>query len=37
MSNIDKQWIAAVRKLERFGYTFAVGDWATIALARRVI
>jgi hypothetical protein len=27
MSNIDKQRIAAVRKLERLGYTFAAGDW----------
>jgi hypothetical protein len=26
MSNIDKQRIAAVRKLEQLGYTFA-GDW----------
>jgi hypothetical protein len=27
MSNIDKQRIAAVRKLEQLGYTFAAGDW----------
>jgi hypothetical protein len=27
MSNIDKQRIAAVRKLEQLGYTFAGGDW----------
>jgi hypothetical protein len=27
MSNIDKQRIAAVRKLECLGYTFAAGDW----------
>jgi hypothetical protein len=27
MSNIDKQRIAAVRKLEQLGYTFADGDW----------
>jgi hypothetical protein len=27
MSNIDKQRIAAVRKLEKLGYTFAVDDW----------
>ena len=27
MSNIDKQRIAAVRKLECLGYTFADGDW----------
>jgi hypothetical protein len=26
MSNIDKQRIAAVRKLEQLGYTFS-GDW----------
>ena len=26
MSNIDKQRVAAVRKLEQLGYTFA-GDW----------
>jgi hypothetical protein len=25
--NIDKQRIAAVRKLELLGYTFAAGDW----------
>ncbi len=27
MSNIDRQRIAAVRKLEQMGYTFADGDW----------
>jgi hypothetical protein len=27
MSTIDKQRIAAVRKLEELGYTFAAGDW----------
>jgi hypothetical protein len=27
MSNIDKQRIAAVRKLEQLGFTFAAGDW----------
>jgi hypothetical protein len=27
MSNIDKQRIAAVRKLEHLSYTFAAGDW----------
>jgi hypothetical protein len=27
MSNIDKQRIAAVRKLEQLGYTFAAGSW----------
>ena len=27
MSNTDKQRIAAVRKLEQLGYTFADGDW----------
>ena len=27
MSNIDKQRVAAVRKLEQLGYTFAAGDW----------
>jgi hypothetical protein len=27
LSNIDKQRVAAVRKLERLGYTFAAGDW----------
>ena len=27
MSNIDKQRIAAVRKLEQLGYMFAAGDW----------
>jgi hypothetical protein len=27
MSTIDKQRIAAVRKLEQLGYTFAAGDW----------
>jgi hypothetical protein len=27
MSIIDKQRIAAVRKLEQLGYTFAGGDW----------
>jgi hypothetical protein len=27
MSTIDKQRIAAVRKLERLSYTFAAGDW----------
>jgi len=26
-SNIDKQRVAAVRKLEELGYTFAAGDW----------
>ena len=26
MSNIDRQRIAAVRKLEAMGYTFAAGD-----------
>jgi hypothetical protein len=27
VSNIDKQRVAAVRKLEELGYTFAAGDW----------
>ena len=27
MSNIDKQRIAAVRKLEQLGFTFAGDDW----------
>src|SRR5437588_9636204 len=27
MSNIDRQRVAAVRKLEAMGYTFAAGDW----------
>jgi hypothetical protein len=27
MSNIDKQRVAAVRKLEQLGYTFAAGEW----------
>ena len=27
MSTIDKQRIAAVRKLEQLGYTFAGDDW----------
>jgi hypothetical protein len=27
MSMIDKQRVAAVRKLEQLGYTFATGDW----------
>ena len=27
MSNIDRKRVAAVRKLERLGYTFAAGDW----------
>lgn len=27
MSTIDKQRVAAVRKLEQLGYTFATGDW----------
>jgi hypothetical protein len=27
MSNIDRQRVAAVRKLEEMGYTFASGDW----------
>jgi len=27
MSTIDKQRIAAVKKLEELGYTFAAGDW----------
>lgn len=27
MSNIDRQRVAAVRKLEGMGYTFAAGDW----------
>jgi hypothetical protein len=27
MSTIDKQRIAAVKKLEQLGYTFAAGDW----------
>jgi len=27
MSTIDKQRIAAVRKLEQLGYTFSAGDW----------
>ena len=27
MSTIDRQRTAAVRKLERLGYTFAAGDW----------
>jgi hypothetical protein len=27
MSNIDKQRVAAVRKLEQLGYIFAAGDW----------
>jgi hypothetical protein len=27
VSNIDKQRVAAVRKLERLGYTFAADEW----------
>ena len=27
MSKIDRQRVAAVRKLEQLGYTFAAGDW----------
>ena len=27
MSNIDRQRVAAVRKLEAKGYTFATGEW----------
>jgi hypothetical protein len=27
MSNIDRLRVAAVRKLEAMGYTFAAGDW----------
>jgi hypothetical protein len=27
MSDIDRQRVAAVRKLEAMGYTFASGDW----------
>ena len=27
MSTMDKQRIAAVRKLEELGYTFAADDW----------
>ena len=27
MSAIDKQRIAAIRKLEQLGYTFAADDW----------
>ena len=27
MSTIDRQRVAAVRKLEQMGYTFAAGDW----------
>ena len=27
MSNVDRQRVAAVRKLEAMGYTFAAGDW----------
>jgi len=27
MGNIDRQRVAAVRKLEELGYTFAAGDW----------
>jgi hypothetical protein len=27
MSNIDRQRVAAVRKLEQLGFTFAAGDW----------
>jgi hypothetical protein len=27
MSNIDRQRVAAVSKLEAMGYTFAAGDW----------
>jgi hypothetical protein len=27
MSMIDRQRVAAVRKLEAMGYTFAAGDW----------
>ena len=27
MSTIDRQRVAAVRKLEAMGYTFAAGDW----------
>ena len=37
MSNIDRQRVAAVRKLEGMGYTFAAGDWmhpANYAVAR---
>ena len=31
MSTIDKQRIAAIRKLEQFGYTFAGDDWIHLA------
>ena len=24
---IDKQWVAAIKKLEELGYTFAEGEW----------
>jgi hypothetical protein len=27
MRNVDKQRVAAVKKLEAMGYTFAAGDW----------
>ena len=27
MSNIDKQRIGAIRKLEKLGYSYAFGDW----------
>jgi hypothetical protein len=26
-SMIDKQWVAAIKKLEELGYTFAEGEW----------
>ena len=31
MSTIDKQRIAAVRKLEGMGYTFSAGEWMKAA------
>jgi hypothetical protein len=31
MSNIDRQRVAAVRKLEEMGYTYAAGDWMQCA------
>ena len=35
VSTIDRQRVAAVRKLEAMGYTFAAGDWMQPATMRR--
>jgi hypothetical protein len=36
MSTIDRQRIAAVRKLEEMGYTFAAGEWTPPAKDKAV-